>query len=425
MKMINLRFLIGILCIFSLSSEAANQVSFSDISELESGNLKIVFNLDKVALINSYALDDPSRIVIDLKDTALAEPIKSESFSRIKKIRGSEVGNTTRIVIDLKGSVYWKKPWQVKHKDRIDLVLEIKRDRKISSNLRDIIVAVDAGHGGRDPGSVGKNILEKDVTLLIAKELERTLKNTYGYKPVMIRPDDRYVGLDDRYQNARKLGADLFVSVHADGFRLSSVKGASVYVWSEEASSITAATLSKNKLTSSPEVKSKIGKLDIRDFDEDAARTLYQIAYEAKIDNSVILAEKILEQLKKDPYTKMHKPNVEFADFRVLKSIDIPSVLIESGFITNPDDAKRLEGKAGRIMIARSIFLGIHNYFKVKPKPNTFMASLPQYVEYEIQKGDVISEIAIRFGVTIDEIINLNNLKNKSIYPGQVIKISI
>ena len=425
MKMINLRFLIGISCIFSLSSEAANQVSFSDISELESGNLKIVFNLDKVALINSYALDDPSRIVIDLKDTALAEPIKSESFSRIKKIRGSEVGNTTRIVIDLKGSVYWKKPWQVKHKDRIDLVLEIKRDRKISSNLRDIIVAVDAGHGGRDPGSVGKNILEKDVTLLIAKELERTLKNTYGYKPVMIRPDDRYVGLDDRYQNARKLGADLFVSVHADGFRLSSVKGASVYVWSEEASSITAATLSKNKLTSSPEVKSKIGKLDIRDFDEDAARTLYQIAYEAKIDNSVILAEKILEQLKKDPYTKMHKPNVEFADFRVLKSIDIPSVLIESGFITNPDDAKRLEGKAGRRMIARSIFLGIHNYFKVKPKPNTFMASLPQYVEYEIQKGDVISEIAIRFGVTIDEIINLNNLKNKSIYPGQVIKISI
>ena len=425
MKIINLRFLLGILCIFSLSSEAANQVSFNEISELESGNLKIVFNLDKVALINSYALDDPSRIVIDLKDTALAEPIKSESFSRIKKIRGSEVGNTTRIVIDLKGSVYWKKPWQVKHKDRIDLVLEIKRDRKISSNLRDIIVAVDAGHGGRDPGSVGKNILEKDVTLLIAKELERTLKNTYGYKPVMIRPDDRYVGLDDRYQNARKLGADLFVSVHADGFRLSSVKGASVYVWSEEASSITAATLSKNKLTSSPEVKSKIGKLDIRDFDEDAARTLNQIAYEAKIDNSVILAEKILEQLKKDPYTKMHKPNVEFADFRVLKSIDIPSVLIESGFITNPDDAKRLEGKAGRRMIARSIFLGIHNYFKVKPKPNTFMASLPQYVEYEIQKGDVISEIAIRFGVTIDEIINLNNLKNKSIYPGQVIKISI
>ena len=425
MKLINLKFLLGIFFVFTLTIEAANKVSFSNISELESGNLKIVFNLDKIALINSYALDDPSRIVIDLKETSLKEPIKSQTFSPIGLIRASEVGSTVRIVIDLKGSVYWKKPWQVKHKDRIDLILEIKRDKKISKNLRDIIVAIDAGHGGRDPGAVGKNILEKDVTLLIARELERTLKNTYGYKPVMIRPDDRYVDLDDRYQNARKLGADLFVSVHADGFRLSSVKGASVYVWSEEASSITAETLSKNKLTSSPEVNSKIGKLDVRDFDEDAARTLYQIAYEAKIDNSVILAKKILEQLKKDPYTKMHKPNVEFADFRVLKSIDIPSVLIESGFISNPDDAKRLEGKAGRRMIARSIFLGIHNYFKEKPKPNTFMASLPQYVEYEIQKGDVISEIAIRFGVTIDEIINWNNLKNKSIYPGQIIQISI
>ena len=303
MKMNRLRYFLAILCIFTISLEASNRVSFGNISELESGNLKITFNLDKVALINSYALDDPSRIVIDLKDVSLDEPLKSSSFSPIKLIRASEVGSTARIVIDLKGSVYWKKPWQVKFKDRVDLILEIKRDKKISKNLRDIIVAIDAGHGGRDPGSVGKNILEKDVTLLIARELERTLKNTYGYKPVMIRSDDRYVSLDDRYQNARKLGADLFVSIHADGFRLSSVKGASVYVWSEEASSITAATLSKNKLTTSPEVKSKIGKLDVRDFDEDAARTLYQIAYEAKIDNSIILAEKILEQLKRDPYT--------------------------------------------------------------------------------------------------------------------------
>ena len=425
MKAINRQLLFILLCILTLTTEAANKISFDRITELESGNLKIVFNLDKVALINSYALDDPSRIVIDLKNTSIKEPIESKFFAPIKLIRANEVGNSVRVVLDLKGSVYWKKPWQVKHKDRVDLILEIKRDRKISNNLRDIVVAIDAGHGGRDPGAVGKNLLEKDVTLLISKELERTLKNTRGYMPIMIRPDDRYVNLDDRYQNARKLGADLFVSIHADAFSLSSVKGASVYVWSEEASSITAETLSKSKLSSSPEVKSKIGKLDIRDFDEDAARTLYQIAYEAKIDNSVILAEKILEQLKRDPYTKMHKPNVEFADFRVLKSIDIPSVLIESGFISNPDDAKRLAGKPGRRMIARSVFLGIHNYFKEKPKPNTFMTSLPKYIEYEIQKGDVISEIAIRFGVTIDEIINWNNLKNKSIYPGQIIQITI
>ena len=415
MKIFSRKLLLGIFCFFIVNSEASNKISFAEIVELSSGNLKIVFHLDQVALINSYALDDPSRIVIDLKNTSLNSSINAQALTPIKLVRASEVEKNVRLVIDLKGSVYWKKPWQIKRKDRVDLILEIRRDRTISKNLRDIIVAIDAGHGGRDPGAVGKNLLEKDVTLLIAK----------GYKPVMIRPDDRFVDLNTRYQNARKLGADLFISIHADGFKLSSVKGASVYVWSEEASSITAENLSKKELTNNPEVKSKIGKLDIRDFDEDAARTLFQIAYEAKIENSIILAEKILTQLKKDPYTKMHKPNVEFADFRVLKSIDIPSVLVESGFISNPDDAKRLGGKKGRRMIARSIFLGIHNYFKDKPKPNTFMNPLPEFVEYEIQKGDVISEIAIRFGVTIEEIIKWNKLNNKSIFPGQKIQIDI
>jgi len=258
-------------------------LAFKSITELESGNLKVVFTLEQVALLNSYALDDPSRIVIDIKNVSLRNPIAASKISPIRLIRASEINDNVRIVIDLKGSVFWKKPWQVKHKDRVDLILEIKRDKAMDKNLRDIIVAIDAGHGGKDPGAVGKNLLEKDVTLLIAKELERTLRDTDGYRPVMIRPDNRFVALDDRYQNARKLGADLFVSIHADAFRLSSVKGSSVYVWSEEASSITAENLSKTEMTKNPEVGSKIGKLDVRDFDEDAARTIYQIAYEAKL----------------------------------------------------------------------------------------------------------------------------------------------
>jgi len=425
MKKFSRSILVILFCFLGVTEGAGNHVAFGNITELESGNLRIVFTLEQVALINSYALDEPSRIVIDVKNVNLKNSIEAPKISPIRLIRASEINNSVRVVIDLKGSVFWKKPWQVKHKDRVDLILEIKRDKTITKNLRDIIVAIDAGHGGKDPGAVGKNLLEKDVTLLIAKELERTLRDTDGYRPAMIRSGNQFVTLDDRYQNARKLGADLFVSIHADAFRLSSVKGSSVYVWSEEASSITAENLSKSELTNNPEVRSKIGKLDVRDFDEDAARTIFQIAYEAKIINSTLLAEKIIQQMKRDPFTKMHKPGVEFADFRVLKSIDIPSVLIESGFISNPGDAKRLEGKAGRRMIARSIFLGIHNYFKEKPKPNTFMTDSPKNIEYQIQKGDVISEIAIRFGVTINEIILWNNLNNKSIYPGQKIKIFI
>jgi N-acetylmuramoyl-L-alanine amidase len=420
--------LIILSCLFfiSLDGNASNLAEFSSIKEMPTGEIRITFKLSKVALVKSYALDDPSRIVIDIKDSKLNEELDSRQNYPIKKIRASQDGSTSRIVLDLYESVYWKKPWQIEKKDHVLLIFEIKKDKDLEKNIRDIIVAIDAGHGGKDPGAVGKlNILEKDITLLIAKELERTLRDTKGYKPVMIRRDDSFVDLNDRYQNARKVGADIFVSIHADAFRLASVKGASVFVWSEEASSITAENLSKKELANNPEVKAKIGKLDVNDFDEDAARTLYQLVYEAKIENSILLGNKILDKLRLDPYTKLHKKNVEFADFRVLKSIDIPSVLVESGFLSNPEDAARLKGKPGRRMIARSIFLGIHNYFKEKPKPNTFMDPVQASVEYTIQKGDVISEIAIRFGVTVDEILDLNNLGGKAIYPGQKIKIAI
>jgi N-acetylmuramoyl-L-alanine amidase len=420
--------LIILSCLFfiSLDGNASNLAEFSSIKEMPTGEIRITFKLSKVALVKSYALDDPSRIVIDIKDSKLNEELDSRQNYPIKKIRASQDGSTSRIVLDLYESVYWKKPWQIEKKDHVLLIFEIKKDKNLEKNIRDIIVAIDAGHGGKDPGAVGKlNILEKDITLLIAKELERTLRDTKGYKPVMIRRDDSFVDLNDRYQNARKVGADIFVSIHADAFRLASVKGASVFVWSEEASSITAENLSKKELANNPEVKAKIGKLDVNDFDEDAARTLYQLVYEAKIENSILLGNKILDKLRLDPYTKLHKKNVEFADFRVLKSIDIPSVLVESGFLSNPEDAARLKGKPGRRMIARSIFLGIHNYFKEKPKPNTFMDPVQASVEYTIQKGDVISEIAIRFGVTVDEILDLNDLGGKAIYPGQKIKIAI
>ena len=420
--------LIILSCLFfiSLDGNASNLAEFSSIKEMPTGEIRITFKLSKVALVKSYALDDPSRIVIDIKDSKLNEELDSRQNYPIKKIRASQDGSTSRIVLDLYESVYWKKPWQIEKKDHVLLIFEIKKDKNLEKNIRDIIVAIDAGHGGKDPGAIGKlNILEKDITLLIAKELERTLRDTKGYKPVMIRRDDSFVDLNDRYQNARKVGADIFVSIHADAFRLASVKGASVFVWSEEASSITAENLSKKELANNPEVKAKIGKLDVNDFDEDAARTLYQLVYEAKIENSILLGNKILDKLRLDPYTKLHKKNVEFADFRVLKSIDIPSVLVESGFLSNPEDAARLKGKPGRRMIARSIFLGIHNYFKEKPKPNTFMDPVQASVEYTIQKGDVISEIAIRFGVKVDEILDLNDLGGKAIYPGQKIKIAI
>ena len=303
------------------------------------------------------------------------------------------------------------------------LKINLKKNKDLANNIRDIIVAIDAGHGGKDPGAVSSNnVLEKDITLLIAKELQRTLRDTEGYQAVLIRSDDSTVSLNDRYQNARKYGADAFISIHADGFRLASVKGASVFIWSDESSSSVARNLSDKERK---RIQAQIKNIKSYDFNEDAARELYPNTYKKKVDQSKMLGSKILDQLKRDPYTKIHKQNVEYADFRVLKSVDIPSVLVESGFITNPEDAKRLKTKAGRRMIARSIFLGIHNYFKETPVSGSILEDYSNYLNYKIQKGDVLSEIAIRFGVTVESIKNINKLGDRPIYPGQIIKINI
>ena len=409
-------------CLF-FSYLHSNELIFKEIKERDDKSVEISFLLEKVALIKSYSLNNPSRLVFDIYDCDLKEIIDEPYNYPIKKIRASSKDDLTRVVIDLYEYVNWSKPTQEKIDEGILLKINVKKNKKLKNNIRDIVVAIDAGHGGKDPGAVSSNnVLEKDITLLIAKELERTLRDTEGYEAVLIRNDDSTVSLNDRYQNARKFGADAFISIHADGFRLASVKGASVFIWSEESSSSVARNLSEKERK---RIQAQIKNIKSYDFNEDAARDLYPNTYKKKVDQSKELGTKILDQLKRDPFTKIHKQNVEYADFRVLKSVDIPSVLVESGFITNPEDAKRLKTKAGRRMIARSIFLGIHNYFKDEPVSGTLLENYQKYLNYEIQKGDVLSEIAIRFGVTIDSINKTNNLENKPIFPGQIIKIEI
>ena len=399
----------------------ANEITFVGIDEQKDGEINISLILDKVAYINSYSQEDPSRLVLEINDAHSKESISEIYNYPIKQIKSNKDGDHTKIVIDLYDDVFWRKPIQEVTDSGILLNLKLNKDKSLEQNARDIIVAIDAGHGGKYPGAVGpNNILEKDVTLLIAKELERTLRDTKGYQPVMIRDGDQTVSLNDRFQIARRYGADIFISIHADGFKLSSVKGASVFIWSEEASSTIARNLSNTKRE---RILAEIKNLKPTDFNEDYAREQYPEVYKKKIEQSKILGSKILDQLKKDPYTKIHKKNVEYADFRVLKSIDIPSVLVESGFITNPEDAARLKGKPGRRMIARSIFLGINNYFIENPVSGTLINENTDHLKYTIQKGDVLSEIAIRFGVTVESIDEKNKLNNKPIYPGQTLKI--
>ena len=395
-----------------------NQLIFEGVNK-QNEVYNLEFSLEKTALIVSQSSNSPFSISLEFKESSLEEDFDLKQNYPLKNIKSTSSENGTKIEISFYEPVLWQKPQQIKTENGIKVSLSLEHNKKIKKMTREAIVVIDAGHGGRDPGAIAKshNVIEKDITLLIANELFRTLKNTDGYKPFLVRDDDSFVYLDQRYQSVRQNSGDIFISIHADAFSLPSVKGAAIYIWSEEASSNSARNLSSKRVSSI--------KVDKFDFDEDLARSKYPDLYEAKKNKSLQLGEKILDQLKRDPYTHLHKKRVEYADFRVLKSVDTPSVLIESGFISNSEDAKRLKGKPGRRMIARSIFLGVNNYFKENFEDDFFIYDSEGYLTYTTQKGDVLSEIAIRFGVPVMDIINTNLIRDEAIFPGQKIKIKI
>ena len=183
----------------------ANEITFVGIDEQKDGEINISLILDKVAYINSYSQEDPSRLVLEINDAHSKESISEIYNYPIKQIKSNKDGDHTKIVIDLYDDVFWRKPIQEVTDSGILINLKLNKDKSLEQNARDIIVAIDAGHGGKYPGAVGpNNILEKDVTLLIAKELERTLRDTKGYQPVMINAGDQTVSLNDRFQIARR-----------------------------------------------------------------------------------------------------------------------------------------------------------------------------------------------------------------------------
>ena len=405
--------------IFSLHQMVfSNQLDFVGINE-QNKVYNLEFSLEKTALILSQSSNSPFSISLEFKETSLKENFNLKQNYPIKNIKSTTSEGNSIIEIFFYEPVMWQKPKQLKNENGITVSLSLEHNGKIKKMTREALVIIDAGHGGRDPGAVAKsnNVMEKDITFLIANELFRTLEDTDGYKPILVREDDSFVYLDQRYQAIRQNSGDIFISIHADAFSLPSVKGAAIYVWSEDASSNSAKNLSSKRISST--------RVDEFDFNEDLARSKYPKIYHNKKNKSLQLGEKILDQLKLDPYTHLHKKRIEFADFRVLKSVDTPSVLIESGFISNPEDAKRLKGKPGRRMIARSLFLGINNYFMENNEDDFYIFDSKGYLTYTVQKGDILSEIAIRFGIPVMDVINTNLIRDEAIFPGQRIKIKI
>ena len=237
------------------------------------------------------------------------------------------------------------------------------------SARRDVIIAIDAGHGGDDPGAIGPGRLEeKRVALAIAKELAALFERERGYKAVLTRNGDYFLPLKTRRDLARKAQADLLVSVHADAFSDRDAHGSSVFALSDRGATSTMAAF----LAASENQADAIGGVSIEGKDDDLVKVLADLSLTATMDSSLRIGRHVLNAM--GGVTRLHAKRVEQAAFVVLKSPDTPSILVETGFISNPQEAKRLASREHQQKIARAIFNGVNRHFSQNPPPNTYLA---------------------------------------------------
>ncbi len=406
---------------------------------------RLVFDLNQKAEHKIFPLSSPDRLVIDIDNSKLLDSLKDLDLSvgPIKKVRwGMRDHKDLRIVLDLREAVEAKSfplppNQQYSHRLVVDLLpksdsfkpLEITKpvlDAKATqSTTRDIIIAIDAGHGGEDPGAIGHGgIYEKKVVLAIAKKLEALLKREKGFKPYLVRTGDYYIGLRDRTNKARKANADLFISIHADAFNSHRASGSSVFALSQSGATSEAARWLADKENAS-DLIGGVGGVSLDDKEDLLAGVLLDLSMTASLSVSLDLGQMVLNSM--GGVSKLHKHKVEQAGFAVLKSPDIPSLLIETGFLSNPGEARKLKTASYQGQMASAIFKGIKRYFMQSPPPGTYLASIrnksDRLKEYVIAPGDTLSVIAQRHATSMANLKQLNGLKTSIIRVGQVIKV--
>lgn len=390
---------------------------------------RVVFDISAPVEYKLFRLKKPDRVVVDLKNARLNNAVSdpSDKDRILKDVRHAPRNRSDlRVVFDLYEQTKFKsfllKPnEEYGHRLVIDLDSNdqgprpVKRSTPDRDGLRDIVIAIDAGHGGEDPGARGySGAYEKDIVLAIARRLQRLVEREPGLRPVMIRDGDYYLSLRNRTLKARRAQADLFVSIHADAFRDSRVRGMSLYVLSQNGASDEAARWLAEKENSSD----LIGGVSLDDKDNLLASVLLDLSQSATIESSFAAGNAILSEMR--PLGKMHKRSVQQAGFAVLKSPDIPSLLIETAFISNPRDEDRLRDARHQQRVASGILEGIKKYFFQHPPTGTLYAATRRHV---IERGDTLSELALQYHVSISTLRAVNELKSDVLRIGQVLRI--
>lgn len=282
---------------------------------------------------------------------------------------------------------------------------------------KQFIVAIDPGHGGRDVGAIGPaGTYEKDVVLAQAKALKKVIDSQPGMKAVLTRDTDVYLQLHERVNIAKQQNADIFISVHADAYSSAAPKGGSVYVLSNTgASSVMARTLAKQE-------NAALGVLQLAGRDKDVAFVLSDLTREANIRASRKLGQSVLSEMQRT--VKVHKHAIQSADFAVLKSIDMPSMLLEVAFISNPIEERKLKDSRFHQTFAQAVTRGLNKFIDQTGHAPRWGETL--YVNYEVQRGDTLSGIAQAYGVGSRELMNVNNIGNANqLYVGRKLKVPV
>lgn len=396
---------------------------------------RIVFDISGPVSHDLFALDNPDRLVIDVPAARAAATLNPQQTTGglVKGIRAAmNKEDLLRIVLDLKQRIK-PRSFTLKPNGRYGhrLVIDLYEQQKAAAGepgkntvrksvadkadeLRDLVIAIDAGHGGDDPGAVGRRgTREKDVVLQIARRLAELIEKEPGMRPVLIREGDYYIGLRQRIEKARQHRADLFISIHADGFRDQRAHGSSVYVLSNRGASSEMA----RRLAERENAADLVGGVSLSDKDDLLATVLLDLSQNATLEASFNVAENMLAGLKR--LGRTHKSTVQQAGFVVLKSPDIPSILVETAFISNPAEENKLRSHSHQQSLARAMLQGVREYFGAYPPPGTRLLAR----QYTVKRGDTLSDIAQQHEVSLSSLRGYNGLKSDMLRVGDTLRI--
>lgn len=427
--------------VLALSGLPTALVSAAELRELQvieaDSGTRAVLDLSVPADYRLFTLANPDRLVLDLSGTTLARGFRAPAGNGlVTGVRtGKPAEGALRVVLDLRAGV---KPRS--HLDReggrARLVVELMDGAAaapaptrtlqdvVGTGERRLVIAIDAGHGGKDPGAVGPSgKYEKHITLAMARELAAKINADPGMQAFLVRDGDVFIPLQARYMKAREAQADLFISIHADAAHNRAASGASVYVLSLRGASSEAARW----LADQENASDLVGGVELDARDRNLAAVLLDLSQNATMRVSDDIAAQVLASLK--GVGKAHKPNVERANFVVLRSPDVPSMLVETGFISNPGEEAKLSDPKYRERMATAIVDGVRSYFALQAPPGTWYAARQGQLggsrQHVVSRGETLSLIAARHGVPMATIRQANGLKGDMVRVGERLTIPV